>query len=157
MLGNISAERAGDMSAKTPRVWLIREWGSDTGWRGELEHPAAPCVTLQVDSPAWFAWLEQASTTSFCYPLFDAGCGYSVGFMTVRKEQRDRGGRYWVAYRRCQGRVRKVYLGASSCLTHERLETLAQRFLAASQGREPLEEGRTEIPIRKGGGQNSLA
>lgn len=145
------------MSAKTPRVRLIREWDSPTGWRGELEQPAAPCVTLQVDSPAWFAWLEQASTTSFCYPLFDARCGYYVGCMTVRKEPRNRGGRYWVAYRRCQGRVRKVYLGASSCLTHERLETVAQWFLAASQGGAPLEEWRTGIPIRKGGGQDSVA
>lgn len=145
------------MRATRPKVWLIREWGSRTGWRGELEQPAAPSVTLRVDSAAWFAWLEQTSTTSFCYPLYDARCGYYVGWMTVRKEPRDRGGRYWVAYRRCQGRVRKIYLGSSSCLTHERLEILAQRFLAASQGCEPLEELRTEIPIRKGGGQDSSA
>ncbi len=157
MLGNISAERAGEMSAKTPTIWRIRAFGSATGWRSELERPAGPCVPLHVDSPAWFGWLEEESTRSFCYPLFDASCGYIVGFMTVRKERRARGGPYWVAYRRCQGRLRKVYLGASSRLTHECLETVAQRFLAASQGREARKEWRTEIPIRKGGGQDSLA
>ncbi len=157
MLGNILAERAGSMSSKTPRVWNSREVGSTTGWRGDLEHPALPCVTLRVDSEAWFEWLEEESSTSFCYPLFDASCGYIVGFMTVRKEQRARGGRYWVAYRRCQGRLQKVYLGESLRLTHERLETLAQRFLAARQEHEPLEARRTELPIRKGGGEGSLA
>jgi hypothetical protein len=144
------------MSAKTPRVWRIREGGSETGWRGELERPAEPGTSLRVDSPAWFAWLEEEGTRSFCYPLFDARCGYIVGCMTVRKERRARGGRYWVAYRRAHGRLRKVYLGASSRLTHERLETLAQRFLAVSQGREPRER-QTEIPIRKGGGADPVA
>ena len=127
------------MSAKTPRVWRIREFGSGTGWRSELERPAAPGTSVQLDSPAWFAWLEEEGSTSFCYPLFDARCGYIVGFMTLRRERRVRGGRYWVAYRRGQGRLRKVYLGLSSHLTHARLETVAQQFLAAHQGREPRE------------------
>jgi hypothetical protein len=157
MLGNILAERAGKMGASLPTVWLSRERESATGWRGDLEREAMPFVRLRVDSEAWFGWLEEEGTTSFRYPLSDAKAGYIAGFMTVRKERRARGGRYWVAYRRCQGRLRKVYLGASLQLTQERLERLAQRFLAASQGREPLDERRTEFPIRKGGGEGSLA
>lgn len=144
------------MSTKTPTVWLSREEGSATGWRGYLERPGVALVRLRVDSEGWFCWLEQESTTSFCYPLSDAGRGYIVGFMTVRKERRERGGRYWVAYRRCQGRLRKVYLGASFCLTGECLERLAQRFLAASEGSEPFEERTTELPKRKGGDEGSV-
>ena len=157
MLGNILAGRATTMSSKTPRVWTSREAESATGWRGDLEQPAEPVGPLRVDSAAWFEWLEEESSTSFCYPLLDASCGYIVGFMTVRKERRERGDCYWVAYRRCDGRLRKVYLGASLRLTHERLEKLAQRFLAANRGDEPLEETRTEFPIRNGGGEGSLA
>ena len=144
------------MRAKTPTVWLTRDFGSATGWRSELERSGTPLVRVHVDSAAWFEWLEQESTTSFCYPLSDRRCGYIVGFMTVRKERRERGGRYWVAYRRSQGRLRKVYLGASLRLTSEHLERLAQRFLAASQCSEPLEERTTEIPKREGGDEGSV-
>ncbi len=139
MLGNISGERRGGMSTKTPMVSLIWEAGSGAGWHAVLERPVEPGGVIRVDSEAWFGWLEEERTTSFCYPLFDASCGYIVGVMTVRKERRGRGGRYWVVYRRCQGRLRKVYLGASSRLTHEHLEVLAARFLAAHHGREPSE------------------
>ena len=38
-----------------------------------------------------------------------------------------------MAYRRCQGRLRKVYLGATATVTQQALETVAQTFLAASQ------------------------
>ena len=79
-------------------------------------------------------WLELERTRRFSYPVFDASVGYIVGFMTVRKERRERGGKYWVAYRRCGGKLRRVYLGAGSCLTREMLERQAQRFLAASKG-----------------------
>jgi hypothetical protein len=145
------------MGGKTPTVWNNRDSGSVTGWRSTLERPAELHAHLDVDSPAWFAWLEEENTTSFRYPLFDARCGYIEGFMTVRKERRERGGRYWVAYRRCQGRLRKVYLGASVRLTHEHLEQLAQRFLAAGQRCESLDERTTELPMRKGGGEGPLA
>jgi LuxR family maltose regulon positive regulatory protein len=109
------------MSTKTPRVWEVY-----------VEDPERPTVQIRLDRPEWFAWLELATTRRFCYPVFDARVGYIVGFMTVRKERRARGGQYWVAYRRCQGRLRRVYLGASVRLTREALERQAQAFLAAS-------------------------
>jgi hypothetical protein len=78
--------------------------------------------------------LEAPTTRRFCYPVLDAKAGYIDGFMTVRKERRARGGQYWVAYRRCQGRLRRVYVGASVRVTRECLERLAQEFLATTKG-----------------------
>jgi hypothetical protein len=110
----------------------VRTFGVDRTWRAELDDPPRPSIRL--DSAAWFAWLEERGS-SFAYPIFDPAQGYIVGWMTVRKEARQRGGRYWVVYRRCQGTLRKVYLGASATLTQACLDRLAQTFLAASQGR----------------------
>jgi len=53
--------------------------------------------TLRLDSAAWIAWLKEANTTSFMYGLHDRKRGYIVGWITVRKEQRERGSSYWVA------------------------------------------------------------
>ena len=105
------------MSAKTPTV--SAHWVDD---------PTRPAEAIRLDTPAWLAWLDAATTTRFAYPVFDPAHGYIAGFMTVRKEQRQRGGTYWVAYRRCQGRLRKVYLGRAHTLTQVRLETIAQAF-----------------------------
>jgi len=72
------------MSAKTPAV--SRAYEASYLYDGD--------TWLRLDTPAWFAWLEAATTTSFAYPLFDPGKGYIVGRMTVRKERRRRGGAY---------------------------------------------------------------
>jgi len=84
-----------------------------------------PSGSVQLDTLAWYAWLEAPTTRRFSYPLFDPKCGYIVGFMTVRKEQRQRGGSYWVVYRRQGARGHKRYLGRSATVTHERLEMIA--------------------------------
>ena len=86
----------------------------------------APSICL--DSPAWFAWLDAPTTTRFSYPLFNPSQGYIEGFMTARKEKRPRGGAYWSIYRRCQGRLRKVYVGASAAMTQARLDQIAAHF-----------------------------
>ena len=109
------------MSSKTPRVW--DEY---------VEDPEQPSTPVWLDRAEWFEWLELEGTRRVCYPVFDASVGYIVGLMTVRKERRERGGWYWIAYRRCQGKLRRVYLGASGGLTREKLEQVAQGFLAAS-------------------------
>jgi hypothetical protein len=88
--------------------------------------PDAPSIPL--DSPAWFDWLDAPSTTHFSYPLFNASQGYIDGFMTARKEKRQRGGTYWSIYRRSQGRLRKVYVGASAAMTRARLDQIAANF-----------------------------
>src|ERR1043165_9328015 len=87
--------------------------------------PAQGGQEIRLDTPAWFAWLEATTTERFSYPLFDARCGYIVGFMTVRKEQRQRGGQYWAVFRRQGAHVRKIYLGRSATVTQARLEMIA--------------------------------
>jgi hypothetical protein len=84
---------------------------------------------MRLDSAAWFSWLEQDATRSFSYPIFDRRCGYIIGFLTVRKEARQRGGRYWSVYRHQGGRVWKRYLGQSGSVTAARLEELAGNWL----------------------------
>jgi hypothetical protein len=117
MLGNIFAKKEGRMAGKIPRVserWLYGQ--------------ALPTEKIELDTAAWFAWLEAATSISFSYPIFDPACGYIVGFMTVRKELKQRGYEYWSAYRRQNGRLRKRYLGASRTVTQARLEGIASAF-----------------------------
>lgn len=125
------------MSAKSPTVSLVVDVGQNRRWQAVLYAPQHVSRRIAVDSRDWFDWLEEAR--SFAYPVPDATKGYIEGFMTVRKERRQRGGQYWVAYRRCQGRLRKVYLGASGKLTQACLDQVAQRFLLDKQARGPSE------------------
>jgi hypothetical protein len=82
-------------------------------------------VSIRLDSPGWFAWLDDPATTCFSYAHFNRRAGYIDGFMTVRKERRQRGGAYWTVYRRRHKRLYKVYVGASAALTRARLEQIA--------------------------------
>ena len=67
-----------------------------------------------------------------------------AGAYTARKERRQRGGAYWVAYRTAAGRQHKVYLGKAEELTPERLDEAA----AALAGRVT---GAGEVPGRWAG------
>jgi len=120
------------MSANTPTVSLVSGRGGPGRWQAVLYDPAQPGNGIALDSAAWYAWLA-GPASSFAYPVLDPAKGYIVGYVTVRQERRQRGGQYWIAYRRCQGRLRKVYVGASVRLTQARLDDLAQRFLVTSQ------------------------
>jgi LuxR family transcriptional regulator, maltose regulon positive regulatory protein len=113
------------MSRKLPCI--------DTVGAAGLTDEGQPGVYIEVDSVAWFEWLEAAETRRFTYALEDAGRGYIVGWMTVRKEERERGGRYWVAYRRMGGRLRKVYLGKSGEVTGARLKEVAEQLRGPSE------------------------
>lgn len=96
---------------------------------GELHQPgvAAP---IALDSPAWFAWLDDE-----CHQSFHAT--HPCGDFTARKERKQRGQRYWVAYRQVNNKLYKVYLGKSACLTTARLcaaaEALAHKASEAAQ------------------------
>jgi hypothetical protein len=125
VLGNILGEKGGGMSSKTARVA-----------EGRLYDPRQPATSIGVDTPAWFAWVEAVTTRSFSYALVDRTVGYVIGVMTVRKERRQRGGAYWVVYRRGAGRVQKRYLGRSAMITHARLAEVAREFLMAHRGAE---------------------
>ena len=133
------------MARTTPTVW-VSCWG--TAPQAKVRLPGLPEQDIELDTPNWQAWLEGPSTFSFAYPIYDGRVGYIRGFMTVRKERRERGSCYWVAYRRSGERVRKIYLGRTAHLTQQQLAVTAERFLAmdvsAVQG-EMGAEGQKEV------------
>src|SRR5262245_3123093 len=93
------------MARTTPRVDL-----------GTLVGSAADGSTIAIDTPAWYAWLEQATTFAFVG---------EQGSFTARKERSARAGGYWKAYRKLKGTLRSAYLGKSADLTLERLNAIA--------------------------------
>lgn len=86
---------------------------------------------LVVESPAWFAWLEGVAHFTF-------QCQY--GAFSARKERiaNGRGGSYWRAYRKKQGKLCRVYLGKNEQVTMARLNAvaleLARRLEAGESG-----------------------
>lgn len=73
------------------------------------------------ESQEWFAWL--AGIPSFAF------LG-RAGRFTARRETKQRGESYWVAYRRADGKLRKHYLGRTCDLTVEKLEAVARSMSA---------------------------
>ncbi len=125
MLGNISRENGATKPHKPPVV--------DGRW---LYGDGLPAEGLRLDRPAWFARLNAPTTTSFSYPLADRSCGSIIGFMTVRKERRQRGRTYWTVYRRQGRQLRKIYLGSAHCITQARLDAVVATLLTARPQRE---------------------
>ena len=78
---------------------------------------------LAVGSAGWFAWLSEATAFAYAAP---------EGTFSARKEpaSHGRGRPAWKAYRRRDGRLRRVYLGQDAALTPARLQAAA-RALAA--------------------------
>lgn len=102
--------------------------------------------TIDLDSPQWFAWLEAPENDGFSYALHNHAKGYIDGFMTVRKERRQRGGVYWAAYRRQGRRLRKIYLGPSTSVTKARLREVAARlYTGEGPGEKPT--GAPSAPV----------
>ena len=87
-------------------------------------------LRLMGEDPAWFAWLEVASSFAFH--------GHNGSF-TARKETKQRGAGYWYAYRKREGALAKTYLGKTADLTFARLEGVARVLQAprASAARAP--------------------
>jgi LuxR family maltose regulon positive regulatory protein len=89
---------------------------------------------IALDTPAWFTWLTTATT--FYYQSPD-------GFFTAHHEVRRRGGTYWIAYRRQNGRLHRLHLGKPGHLTRDRLDSVALSLaLPVVQPASPL------IPLR---------
>jgi LuxR family maltose regulon positive regulatory protein len=86
--------------------------------------------TITIGTPAWYAWLEVATTFAFVG---------EQGSFTARKERSERAGGYWKAYRKQGGTLRSAYLGKSADLTRERLNAIAVGLAtaAAPTKREP--------------------
>ena len=68
----------------------------------QSDHP----THVLVDTSDWYAWLRTASTFRF---------HSEQGSFTARKERAGsrRGGEYWKAYRRRNGKLSRVYLGVN--------------------------------------------
>jgi len=99
-------------------------------------------LEIAPDAPSWQTWLED--TTSFSFQ------SQSGERCTIRKENVQRGGAYWYAYRRKQGRTVKRYLGRSADLTAERLERAAAELAspAISPSPDPLASSRQAVGAR---------
>lgn len=67
----------------------------------------------------WCAWLEDYTIDAFGFTS-EAGIHY-----TARRESRQRGGAYWYAYRKQQGKLRKTYAGRTYELMLARLVQVA--------------------------------
>jgi ATP/maltotriose-dependent transcriptional regulator MalT len=104
---------------------------------------------LAVGSSAWFAWLADDAARSFSFRS-------PSGAYTARKERRQRGGVYWVAYRTAAGRQHKVYLGKAEDLTPERLDKVADALArrvtggAGPVGEAPPPPARVPGPMGQG-------
>jgi hypothetical protein len=92
----------------------------DTPWIRRAQLPRSDGPPIQVDTPAWFAWLETADR--FCY----ASQHHTYRF-TARKEKR-RGHFYWYAYMKDASKLYNIYLGKSERLTLAYLEQAAARL-----------------------------
>lgn len=84
-------------------------------------------VAVVVGTPPWYAWLETATTFTF-------EC--EAGQFTAHKARAGnrRGGWYWRAYRRQQGKLSRCYLGVSTNLTLPCLRGAARRLAAHAEG-----------------------
>jgi predicted ATPase/class 3 adenylate cyclase len=102
---------------------------------------------LMVDTSDWYAWLQTASTFTFCS---------EHGTFTARKERagNKRGGPYWRAYRKHNGKLHRAYLGKSGELTFERLSEVAARLVGQRPADDEVkanthERGETTLWISK--------
>ena len=98
-------------------------WKTPLAHLGVL-HAPLDAADITIDSPEWFAWLANEAHCSFHYM-------HPSGGFTARKERKQRGQSYWVAYRQVHHKLYKAYLGKSERLTEARLcatsESLAGR------------------------------
>jgi predicted ATPase len=80
---------------------------------------------IMLDTFEWYTWLDTASTFTF---------HGSAGTFTARKERAGnrRGGWYWKAYRRRNGKLLSAYLGKPESLTVERLHEVAAQLNTVS-------------------------
>jgi LuxR family maltose regulon positive regulatory protein len=93
-------------------------------------HIATPLFA--VETPTWYAWLEQTSVFTF---------QGQQGLFTARKERvaNGRGAQYWRAYRKHKGKLYRVYLGKTAQLTLARLNDAAEAMARRMDGGDTTE------------------
>ncbi len=102
---------------------------------GEAERGLPPVLVGSVD---WYCWLADEQNPSFAFRD-------SFGTFTARREHQ-RHGWYWYAYRKCEGKLHKAYLGKSETLTIEHLHAAATVLMDKSTSVDTL-GGRIEATL----------
>lgn len=98
---------------------------------GIMELPDGKC--FEVGSHDWWSWVSSSKAESFRFE-----CDFGVkGYRARREEIKSRSGRFWYAYKRVEGKLRKRYLGKSEELTLERLERIAYDLAKPTEPRQP--------------------
>lgn len=109
-------------SRKTPKVWA--------GYLTYFEETAIGrrWITCRIGSPGWSTWLDDLTHKVFSY-------GTNLGSCTVRRETKQHGSSYWIAYKRIEGKLYKRYVGRSADLTVARLDSVLGSLLSHEEGR----------------------
>src|SRR6266540_6236581 len=81
--------------------------------------------SIAVGSPAWYAWLVDATTFAF---------RSAEGGFTARKERSGQTGWYWKTYRKRDGTLHRAYLGKSADLSLDRLTAIASELAGRATG-----------------------
>src|SRR5258708_31467495 len=119
-----------------------------------IAHEGERALEIAVGSAAWFEWVGRESSTLFAFHVPEGG-------YTARKEGSGsgRGGWYWKAYRKHQGRLYRAYMGKAEDLTLVRLKEIAQALSAriASEGKASEEISGAVHLAERGGGLNPAA
>ncbi len=117
----------------TPVIKGGKVWISDLSW-------------MSLDTPEWFHWL--LGEDRFRYEGEE-------GTFSARREKRQRGGNYWFAYRRVDGKLYNVYLGRTAQLTQERLRAAAVKLQDKAAGAAAVQKGaadkRPAVPSAEAG------
>ena len=77
--------------------------------------------TVSIGSLDFVTWLKSENTTLFAYD------SHGVTF-TVRRENKQRGGNYWIAYKKIRGKLIKRYIGLAEQVTTATLDNIADQF-----------------------------
>lgn len=98
--------------------------------------------TIRLNSPQWWEWLESAEVVAF---TFD--CDHGIKNYRARKETiKGKAGKFWYAYKRHEGTLRKRYIGKSEELSLEKLEAIAYDLLTPPKSK----EAKPELPTQLG-------
>ena len=105
-------------------------WKTPIVSEGVLRVPLE-AITITIGSAAWYTWLADDRHCSFHF-------SHPSGDFTARKERKQRGQHYWIAYRHAHGKLYKAYLGKPEVLTEDRLcataHTLAHAVYTQGEG-----------------------
>jgi len=76
--------------------------------------------SVDMEGPAWLAFLN-GEISGFAYQVREME-------FNVRREFKERGGAYWIAYKTISGKRHKHYIGKAEAVTLDRLNDIALLF-----------------------------